>query len=340
MTTEHDSHSETGSSVIYAKEPVEFTDETARWRARDVSFMAGRWDILVKRIPRFTLGDFKTATDGPSNPYMKTVVRQPLTVTEHPIPVGVVSNTYCLAQHTDIIETCIQSIAAQGIDPRELRCEVGLTPLGEWMNFRVYFPDRFAYNPKDRNRLALRLECFNSVDGSSRLIILLTWFRLICSNGMTISETKAELRDIHNENLDLSAIPDIIADGLSKVHIDLARLRRWEDTPIDVPQFTDWLNDYLSQQWGKKAACRVFHICQNGVDVELTEPFAKGDASDKPIKPLSPVPGAPNPARNLYDVSQALSWIATQRNNAEERQEWQSVIPSLVEHLRNHLEVA
>jgi hypothetical protein len=340
MTTEHASLSATGYSDIHADDPVELTDEKVRWRAREATFMAGRWGLLAKRIPRFTIEDFKSADGGPSNPHMKTVVRQPLTVTEHPIPVGVVSNTYSLAQHTEVVEMCFRGLRAHGINPQMLRCEVGLTPLGEWMNFRAYFPESFDFTPGDGHKLSLRLECYNSVDGSSRLVLLLGWFRFICTNGMVIGKTKAALRDIHDERLDLEAIPDIIADGILQVHSDLARLRRWEDALIDVPHFTDWVNDYLSQQWGKKAACRVFHICLNGVDVELTEPFAKGDAIDKPFKPLSAVPGAPNPARNLYDVSQALSWIATQRNSAEERLEWQSVIPSLVEHLRNHLEVA
>jgi hypothetical protein len=74
--------------------------------------------------------------------------------------------------------------------------------------------------------------------------------------------------------------------------------------------------------------------------VEITDPFAGGKASEKPVKPLKAVPGAPNPARNLYDICQALSWLATTRNSAEERLEWQSHIPTLIENLRSHLKAA
>jgi hypothetical protein len=42
------------------------------------------------------------------------------------------------------------------------------------------------------------------------------------------------------------------------------------------------------------------------------------------------VPGAAKPATSLYDVSQALSWIATQRLNVEERLGWQTDIPKLI----------
>lgn len=71
----------------------------------------------------------------------------------------------------------------------------------------------------------LRLECFNSVDGSSRLVVLLGWRRLVCSNGMVIGETMVDLHDIHNQSLTLEPIPEIIRGGLSKVGQDLARLR-------------------------------------------------------------------------------------------------------------------
>jgi hypothetical protein len=322
------------------QEPVELTDETVRWRARDATFLAGKWDALSKRIPRFVVDDFKATADGPANPHIRTVVRLPVSVTEQPIPVGVVSNTYRLAQHADVVEMCLKGIRAHGIDPNVLRCEIGLTALGEWMNFRAYFPDSFSHNPGDGNKLALRLECFNSVDGSSRLVILFGWFRFVCANGLIIGETKAALRDIHDENLNLEVIPEIISEGLEKVKVDLERMGQWERLPVEPGKFDGWVDGHLADRWGKKAACRTLHICRSGADVELLDLFAGGKPSEKPIKQLAAVPGAPNPAKNLYDVCQALSWIASQRNSADERLEWQGHIPGLIENLRSHLKAA
>lgn len=323
-----------------SQERLELTNETVRWRARDATFLAGKWDALSKRIPRFVVEDFKASADGPANPHIRTVVRLPVSVTELRIPVGVVSNTYRLAQHADVVEMCLKGICAHDIDPSVLRCEVGLTQLGEWMNFRAYFPDSFSHNPGDGNKMALRLECFNSVDGSSRLVILFGWFRFICTNGLIIGETKAALRDIHDENLNLDVIPKIISEGLEKVKADLERLGKWERSPVESVKFDGWVDDQLAEKWGKKAACRTLHICRSGTDVELLDPFAGGKPSEKPIKLLNEVPGAPKPARNLYDVCQALSWIATQRNSADERLEWQGHIPGLIENLRSHLQAA
>ena len=252
-----------------SEDPVEITDETVRWRARDATFLAGKWNALSKLIPRFVVEDFKATADGPSNPYIRTVVRLPVSATEQRIPVGVVSNTYRLVQHADVVAMCIKGLSAHGIDTGKLRCDVGLTSLGEWMNFRIYFPESFSFGASDKNKLTLRLECFNSVDGSSRLVVQLSWFRLICSNGMTVKETMAVLSDIHNQNLNLNVIPEIIAEGLTKVRADKERLQRWEQSPVESSKFDGWVDGHLAERWGKKAACRTLHICRSGADAEL-----------------------------------------------------------------------
>jgi len=325
----------TGSS----DETVKITDEKTRWKARDADYLSGRWSSISKHIPKFELVNFKANDCGPSNPYFRMVVRQPISVTEQLIPVGVVSKTYQLAQHAEVVEMCLEGLKPHGIEPEELRCEVGLTSLGEWMNFRAYFPSKYEFHPKDGNKLGLRLECFNSVDGTSRLTILLSWLRLVCSNGLVISES-VEVHDTHDEHLDLQIIPKLIKSGMGKISADLLRIRRWEDSSLDQSRFKDWVDTILADKWGKKAACRALHICRTGRDVEITNPFEGGDPSEKGINLLDPVPGAADPSSNLYDVCQALSWLATQRNNAEQRLEWQSAIPDLVEDLRRYLKAA
>ena len=51
------------------------------------------------------------------------------------------------------------------------------------------------------------------------------------------------------------------------------------------------------------------------------------------VKP--PSTGAVTPARNRHDVSQALSWVATQRSNPEKRLELQAQIADLLEKLKD-----
>lgn len=313
---------------------AELLDGTGRWRARDVTYWSGKWGGLAKLIPKFSLEPFRANPESPANPYMNVVVRTPLNVTENPIPVATVSQTYRLAQHHEVVDYCLSGLRSVGLETDTLKCEVGLTQLGEWMNFRAYFPSSFDYVPGDGHAIGLRLECFNSVDGSSRLQILFGWYRFICSNGLVIGETKAELKDVHDQHLNLDVIPQIIADGFKKVQADLERLKKWESEKILPEALEIWANKEVSTNWGKKAACRAYHICLTGHDVEIVDPFAKGEATEKPVQLTDLVPGAASPAQTLYDVSQALSWLATNRNNTEERVDWQAAIPGMIASLR------
>lgn len=314
-------------------ETVDILGEAGRWKSRDVSYWAGSWEQLSKLIPEFKTTEFRVADDPPPNPYMKTVARVPLTRAEREIPVGVVSNTYGLAPHKMVVERCLDGLRFAGIDPKPLRCELGLTELGEWMNFRLYFSDEYSHKPKDERALNLRLECFNSVDGSSRLVILLGWLRLVCTNGLVIGETKTELREVHNQHLDLSRIPKIVGEALDKVRDDKARMKNWQEVDVETETLKLWVNKDVTGEWNKLAACRFFHICDSGYDVDFADPFAKGEATEKPVKRTLRVPGSPEKAQNLYDVSQALSWVATRRNNPEERLQWQTDIPQLITQL-------
>lgn len=309
---------------------LQVLDEKGRWRARNVRYFGGQWNQICSQIPSFSIEDFRAGDEGPANPHLKTVVRQPLTTVERPVPVGVVSPSYTLAQHVDIAQKCFVGIRTAGVKDDGLRCEVGLTELGEWMNLRVYFPDRFSHEPYDGHKVRLRLECFNSVDGSSRLVILLSWLRVICTNGMVIRETKTEIRDVHNEHLDIVRIPTVVGDAMNLVEDDIRRLSGWEDASLDSDSFRGWINTILAKHWGKKAACRTYNICTSGFDVEYEDRFAPGEPTEKEVKRIRRVPGAPQMASNLYDVSQALSWIATTRTNPEERMDWQSAIPDLI----------
>lgn len=312
---------------------VRILDETGRWRARDVTYWSGRWEQLKPQVPTFTIEDFKVDGDSPPNPYLKSVVRQPTSLLERPVPVGTVSHTYSLAQHIDVAEKCFEGISSIRLNGNKLDCEIGLSALGEWMNLRIYFPAQYNHVPSDGKKIRLRLECMNSVDGSSRLVVLLGWFRLVCSNGMVIGETRTELRDIHNESLNLDKIPDLIGKAMEEVEINVKTLTSWEQEKISTEQLVKWSNRDLSDKWGVKAACRVFHICTSGYDVDLIDPFASGKPTDKPVENTIRVPGSPKKAQNLYDVSQAMSWVATSRNNTEEKLAWQSSIPNIIEKL-------
>lgn len=325
---------EIGFDSAQAPQALSIMEELGRWHARDVSYISGTWQQIQKCIPSFKLEAYRLGPEEPINPYLKNVVRQPLTPAERPTPVGTVSNTYSLAQHHEVIGKCLSAFEAIKVDPAPLKCELGLTPLGEWMNFRIYFPDEFNHQPADKEPLGLRLECFNSVDGSSRLAVVLGWLRFVCTNGMIIGETLCNFKDIHNRHLDLEKITEVIQSGLKKVDQDKLRMNAWEKASLQQFNLQAWVDSELPKKWGKKAATRIFAICQRGYDVELMDPFESALPSEKQIKQIEAVPGSAIPAKNLYDLSQALSWVASGRRNPEERMQQQKEIPSLIQSLK------
>jgi Domain of unknown function (DUF932) len=201
------------------------------------------------------------------------------------------------------------------------------------MNFRIYLPASYNFVDAHGEPLGLRLECFNSVDGSSRLVILFGWLRFVCANGLIIGETKIEIRERHGDALDLDEISKRIQPALEAAVGDRSRMMEWQSQTVAMDAVAGWANDHVSEEWGKKAAARVYHICDSRKDVEIDHPFAPGAATEKPIRYRAPVPGAPERASTKYDVAQAMSFVATQRKNAEERVAWQNVIPRLLQHL-------
>ena len=177
---------------------LEILDERVQWKGRKAQYFQGPIERLLEQVPRFEMRDFKAESDTPANPHYLTVVRLPLTAAEKPVPVGVVSKSYTLLQHRELIQRCIEALTSCGIDSRECRFEFALTELGEWMNFRVVFPKEYAWDPGDSEPVGLRLECFNTVEGSARLTILLVWIRFICTNGLIFGETRFEFSDTHD----------------------------------------------------------------------------------------------------------------------------------------------
>jgi hypothetical protein len=134
---------------------VDLTDEQHRWRARDVSYYRGPWERLEKLIPDFEMAPFRINEDGPSNQHMRMVVRNPLNQTERPIPIATVSPTYALAPHKEIAKLCIQGLKKCGVNPQEIKPELGLTELGEWMNLRLILPKKFSMTEKTGAETAL-----------------------------------------------------------------------------------------------------------------------------------------------------------------------------------------
>lgn len=305
--------------------------ETGNFRKRKISFLGGTFDEIYPHIPKFEFGALTLGNDEPVNPYLRTIIRKPRTRLERAMPVATVSNTYTLLQHRKVAVIVAKALRDMGLPYRELNCELGLTDFGELMVFRMYLPDDVSFVGADKHRMGLRVECFNSVDTSYRLVVLFGWLRFVCMNGLVIGDTLTEVRQLHSGSMNLNKISEGLKNGLALVEQDRKRLENWEKKKLDASSVRFWVDHDVKDCWGAKAAARVFHIAQSGCDVELPNPFSEGLPSEKPIRFLSRVPGQPNLSSTVYDLTQVLSFVATGRQNFERRVDGQADVPRLIE---------
>jgi hypothetical protein len=304
------------------------------WRSRKIEYYSGDWAKINSILPKFELKPFSAGEGEPPNPFLQVVTRVPRGPDERPMPVGIVSNTYSLASHGVVAALCRQGIVEAGISSECLRYELGLSELGEWMHLGIYFPDSYSFTDAYGHKFDLRLECFNSVEGSSRLLIVFGWLRFVCENGLIIGESKIEIKERHDKKLQLNSIPKRILPAFKAAQGDCVRLKRWQAEKVVMADVATWVNKDVTKDWGKKAAGWIFHICNVGMDVDFDDPFAPGAATEKTVRYLARVPGCPQRATTKFDVSQAMSFIATRRTNIEERVAWQAAIPRLLTRLK------
>lgn len=294
---------------------------------------------VEKLIPRFERRSFSLEQPGGTktriNERLQIIVRQPFDTDQSFVPVGIVSKGYALVQHYEVVDAATTALYDVDIDPATVKADLSITEYGERMRLSLYMPERFNFDPGDGNPMAMRLECFNSVEGSTRFRALLGWFRFICSNGLVIGVTKTDLRRRHVGNLSIEDIGRVLVDGLSDSEQEKKAFEKWRGYSINFDNFIRWVNKDVRKEWGFKAATRTFHIAKIGHDVEIAGSYKKEKPTTIQVEKSMKVPGSPEKAENAFDVSQILAWLAKERNDLQEQFEWRQKIPNLMKTLLN-----
>jgi hypothetical protein len=305
-----------------------------KWLGSPIKTYTGTIKESLAYIPEFERRPFSLSSDLPlvnENAFMDMIVRKPIpNLDSAEIPIGVVSKNYQLVQHVQVIDTIINALKKVGIDSDEVIAELQITQYGERVGLHIQFPNKYSIDPGDGHKLALRLGVFNSVDGSTRFRAVLGWLRFVCSNGMVVGSAQNDYKRRHNQTLVIDDVNDLLTQGIKLAVADKTNLERWSNTTFHPVKMKNWVDDQVAGKWGVIAATRAFHIATSGIDIKIV-PFAKKALpSEKEVEMGNPVPGSSNPAKNLYDVSQVLTWLAGQRNDIEEQLNWQRDVPELM----------
>jgi len=307
-----------------------------KWFNSPVTTYDGSIEDIQKLVPDFERRPFSLGGSGPSFEHkrLETIIRMPTPTDPHFIPVGVVSKEYVLISHAKVIDVAIRALEEHQIDPVTVKATVSLTEYGERMALSLYLPDKYAIAPDGKHKMTLRLECFNSVDGSSRFRALMGWFRFVCSNGLIIGTTKSDMRRRHVGDLDVADIYDVLTNGLRDSDAEKENFEKWHKHSISIDQLTEWVDNDLKKLWGFKAAARAFQIAKTGYDVDITGDYKDKKPSNITVEHKMLVPGAAIPNETLFDISQTLAWIAKERRDISEQLQWREQIPELLNPLQ------
>jgi hypothetical protein len=299
----------------------------------------GAFDDIVRALPHFGRQPFAMASvNGEElgvNSYLDMVYRLPVRQGEKPIPVGVVSKNYRLVDHHQILRTIQQSLTSRGLDLEKVRVVAEWTIHGERAHLSIIFPPEAPFSVsmvEDSDEMRFRIELFNSVDGSCRLMAVAGWLRFVCSNGLIIGTALIQLRQQHRQQLEVEEIGRLVGEAIKSAQNDRDRFAHWMSTRLEESALVPWVDEEVRSLWGVRAAVRVLGIATEGWDVEPLG--ARIDRRPSEIRTNRVgevrVPGIDAPVDTLFGISQVLSWIAGQRAEISEDLQWRSQVHDLM----------
>lgn len=98
----------------------------------------------------------------------------------------------------------------------------------------------------------------------------------------------------------------------------------------------NWIDTIVSDSWGHRNAERVYSILETGQDVKITRSKNK-DVYMIRSSLEGNVHGA-QPAENIYDVANALSWVSSHQNSLQKQYKMMLQVPKMLKILEESLE--
>lgn len=319
------------------KQQIADPNTLPKWFNSPVTIHKGKLGEMRTHLPVFERRSFGITQPGNKqtrlNERFDTIVRLPFGDDQNLIPVGVVSKEYTLVPHMEVLDTVLKALQDANISSTELETNLEITEYGERMALSIFLPEQYIFDPGDGHPMALRIECFNSVDGSTRFRALMGWFRFVCSNGLVIGVTQSDVRRRHVGDIQLKDIGTVLKTGLEESEIEKKNFEQWRKTKIMPDLLSSWVDNTLKDRWGFKAAARTYHIAQTGFDGKIIGQYQDNTPTRIKMMKTVHVPGSPSRCENLFDLSHILAWLAHKRRDVQEQLNWREKIPQLLKPL-------
>ena len=291
------------------------------WEGSSVVELTGKVSELFPHVPVFSRHPFRIGND--ENRFKDEVRREPLKITDEPMPVATVSKTYSLIQHRDVLGSVFRALKMIHIDISGVESSLLLSEYAERMQWSCAIPN-IDFDPGDGHPLVLRINCLNSVDTSTVLEVTLNWFRLICSNGMMFGLKDNRLRRRHIQSLDPEDIAAYLKEQLDQVPQEKSSYLTWFKTEVEPSSLITWIDGPVAKEWGPHAAARVWNIINEGFDGEVEQARAL-KPHKLPITSRNVVPGERAPPQESSSPS-GMASIADGELGAQHRSQHGAVV--------------
>lgn len=311
-----------------------------KWDSSLVNEHKGNLVDIAQYISVFAKRPFKV--EGSENKHLDVVVN----TSDGGTPVATVSKSYSLIQHSEILEIITKAFENLGYNIDETDCNLYLTEYGERMWLKIQILKGYKFDPGDGNVLIPQLHVRNSVDGNTSLAFELSWYRLICMNGLMCLDTESRFSQRDTRSLNPGLFIEYLNENLSRIQREKAVYTKWKqkalnpDTDIEILQ--NWIDTIVSDRWGRINAERVFSIIETGQDAKIRRFKGKNTEDNKDsymirVSLEGNVPGA-QPAENIYDIANALSWVSSHQNSLQKQHKMMLQVPKMLKELEDSLE--
>ena len=311
-----------------------------KWDSRLVNEHKGNLVDIAGFLSVFRKQPFNVG--GSANKHLHVVVN----TSDGGTPIATVSKSYSLVQHFEILGIITKAFENLRYNIDETECNLYLTEYGERMWLKIQFLKGYEFDPGDGHVLIPQLHVRNSVDGTTPLAFELSWYRLICMNGLMCLDTESRFSKRHIKTLNPGLFIEYLNENLSKIQREKEVYTKWKqkelnaDTDVEILQ--NWIDTIVSDRWGRRNAERVYSILETGQDLKITRFKDKNTEANKDsymirISLEGNVPGA-QPAENIYDVANALSWISSHQNSLQQQYKMMLQVPKMLKELEDSLE--
>jgi len=238
------------------------------------------------------------------------------------IPVGVVSKNYKLVDHDQVLRAIARALSEQDFDLKAFCFRAQWTIHGERAIFSIIFPPERRFSIQvtgEQDEIRFRIEVFNSVEGSYRLIAVAGWLRFVCCNGLILGTAILHLHRQHRQQLQIDELSRLVRESIDSAENDKVTFETWLRELIKPADMGEWVDEDVCSKWGVKAAVRVLSIATHGRDADLRGEIRNRRPSQIETKRLREVPGVTGPAKNAFKSSTFLGGRSTIRNRRGSR---------------------